>query len=255
MPQELPQGLRVSSCITEDISISIKEAEHSEAWNTPWTGVGAAAPWLRLLASSLAAQADEGGLLSPRQAQCPEHLSQSHTSVSLIFPRRKKHFEKFLLHPAQNSRLLSAAEVLQAMEDYQGACRHGLHLLPPAPPGNPASWHACFLFPPCSFHFCVFPSCHLMFPSALIHRGGRGKWGITTVPGLPPASPAGDRSPPTSCTSATALSISNAPELSSTLLHPAPAVPLSLGSCFSLGRCLSPLCHTGARNLKSFQEK
>lgn len=172
MPQEWPgdwESLLASLKMFQSLQ---KKGEYSKVWNTPLTSMGAAVPALGWQPRTA------GGWrwASPSQAQCPKHFSQAHTYVSLIFPRRRKNFEKFLLHPAQNSKLLSSAEVLQAKEDYQGACRHGLPLSPPAPPGDPASWRACIFFPLCSFHFCAFSSRHLMFPSAPTCRGGRGGW-------------------------------------------------------------------------------
>lgn len=79
------------------------------------------------------------------------------TYTYLSFSQKEKNLEKFLLLPAQNSKLLLSAEAFRAQEDSQGAHRRGLPMSPLALLGDSSSWHAGISFPSCSFHFCASP--------------------------------------------------------------------------------------------------
>lgn len=133
MPQERRLGLRVSACLTEDVWTSIKKLNTQKceiplepAWEQQPCGQGSwPGAWHHR--QTKVGFSQPGSLTFTGTYICLPHFSQ-------------KGKKNVLLHPEQKRRLLSSAEVSQAMEDYQGVESHGVPLSPPAPSRGPASF-------------------------------------------------------------------------------------------------------------------
>lgn len=134
MPLERRQGLRVSACLIEDVSTSIKklniqkcEIPLEPAWEQQPHG-----------------QDSWPGAWHHRQTKVgfSQPGSLTFTGTYICLPRFSQKEKKKMFYCIQHKkrRLLSSAEVLQAMEDYQGVERHRVPLSPQAPSGGPTSF-------------------------------------------------------------------------------------------------------------------
>lgn len=189
--------------------------------------MGAAAPWPRLLARSLAPQADKGGFLPARFFNFHRHI---HMSAS-FFPERKKkkcfiasstkkegsfHLQKSC-RPWKTTKELKDTGFPSHLRHHQEVlplltC---LHLLPTV-----VFSFLCFSFLPSDVSFLLQEE---ILPApwagrAPTHPRGKGRTSTTITTSLPPA------------TSATALSIYKTQHLSSSLMHPVLIIPFGLCS-------------------------
>lgn len=192
-------------------------------WNTPWTSTGAAALWLRLLASSWHHRWRRVGFppsgTLPRTPFigtyiCLSRFSQNektfkYSLLCLFFFFLIKHRTASSFHLQRSYRPRKATEELTH--------REVLPLPPPALPGDPAP-----------FGMLASSFCHALFMSVLfllalwcLHHlrptEREGEEEHHPCPGLPLVY----------CTSATAFSTSKRPELSSSITPPAPNNPLN----------------------------
>lgn len=251
MPLERRQGLRVSACLIEDVSTSIKklniqkcEIPLEPAWEQQPHG-----------------QDSWPGAWHHRQTKVgfsqPGSLTFTGTYICLPRFSQKEKKKNVLLHPAQKKK---APFICRSLAGHGRLPRSWKTQGSPLTSGTIKRsylfWHACIFFPLWSFHFCAFPSCHLMFPFCCKKKSCQlpGQAGLQPIQGE-----RGEQAPP----SRLVYHQPPLPQLSPSTRHNtwaqphAPCVNYSLWPLFmifSLSPIIAVVCHTGERDLKGFQK-